>query len=142
MRKLERGYRAMLAEAERAVRALSPAELAGMIERGEAVVIDVREGAERSQHGSIPGSVPAPRGQLEFFADPECPLHKPEFATDKLLVTHCASGGRSVLAAKTLLDMGFTRVAHLAGGFKAWQAEKLPVDTASNAAGGTGGTLH
>lgn len=127
MAKLLKGSRALLDEANRVVRALSPQDLAGMLERKEAVLVDVREGRELEEHGRIPGSVHAPRGQLEFLADPECPMHKPELATDKLLVAHCAGGGRSALAAKTLLDMGFPRVAHLAGGFKAWQEAGKPV---------------
>lgn len=127
MAKLKKGSRALLEEANRVVRALSPEELAGMIERKEAVLVDVREGRELEEHGRIPGAVHAPRGQLEFLVDPECPMHKPELATDKLMVTHCAGGGRSALAAKTLLDMGFTRVAHLTGGFKAWQEAGKPV---------------
>ncbi len=130
MEKLKRGYQVLLDEANAVVRALPPAELAQLMERNEVVVIDVREGSELGHHGRIPGSVHAPRGQLEFLADPECPMHKPAFASGKLIVTHCAGGGRSALAAKTLLDMGFAKVAHLAGGFKAWQAANLPVESA------------
>lgn len=128
MNKLVKSSRALLEEANRVVRALSPSDLAGMLERKEAVLVDVREARELEELGSIPGSVHAPRGQLEFLADPECPLHMPELATDRMLVIHCASGGRSALAAKTLLEMGFPRVAHLAGGFKAWQEAGRPVE--------------
>lgn len=128
MTTLLKSSRALLEEANRVVRALSPQDLAGMLERKEAVVVDVREARELEEHGCIPGSVHAPRGQLEFLVDPECPLHKPELATDRTLVIHCAGGGRSALAAKTLLDMGFPRVAHLAGGFKAWQEAGRPVE--------------
>jgi rhodanese-related sulfurtransferase len=39
----------------------------------------------------------------------------------KKLVTYCASGGRSALAAKTLKDMGYPKVAHMVGGFTAWR---------------------
>ena len=42
---------------------------------------------------------------------------------------HCASGGRSALAAATLKDMGYSDVAHLDGGFKAWTDAGRPVDT-------------
>ena len=55
------------------------APLAAADERtaGKAVFVDVRE-AEEWQHGHIEGSVPAPRGLLEFFADPTSPRHKKE----------------------------------------------------------------
>jgi rhodanese-related sulfurtransferase len=43
------------------------------------------------------------------------------------LVLYCASGGRSVLAAKTLLDMGFANICHMGGGFGAWTQAGGPV---------------
>jgi rhodanese-related sulfurtransferase len=45
----------------------------------------------------------------------------------KRLVLYCASGGRSVLAAKTLLDMGFANICHMGGGFGAWTQAGGPV---------------
>ena len=131
MGKLTKGFRALLEEADRVLQAISTNELAGMLGREDVVVVDVREAEEREKNGRIPGSVHAPRGNLEFYADPESPFHKPEFAADKFFVTHCASGWRSALAAKTLKDMGFAKVTHLAGGFKAWKAANLPVEPAA-----------
>lgn len=128
---VRKGYREFLAEADREVRALAPVELAGLLKQQEVVVIDVREADELVKNGRIPDSIHAPRGNLEFYADPASPFHKPEFASDKMMVTHCAGGWRSALAAKTLQDMGFTKVAHLAGGFKAWKAAGLPVEPAA-----------
>ena len=55
--------------------------------------------------GVIPRAFHAPRGMLNFRADPDCPYHKPVFQTDKKLVLFCASGPRSALAARTLQDM-------------------------------------
>lgn len=129
MSTLKKGYKELLAEADRTVRALTAQELADLIRQGNVVVIDVREGKELQDLGRIPGSVHAPRGGLEFYADPDSPFHKPVFAQDKMFVTHCAGGWRSALAAKTLQDMGFRNVAHLAGGFKAWQEANLPVES-------------
>ena len=62
---------------------------------------------------------------LEFYADESLPYHKPEFNKDKRIILHCASGGRSALAAKTLKDMGYNNVAHLDGGIKAWKEAGL-----------------
>lgn len=131
MRKLTRGFRALLSDADQSVRAVTAAELAHMLGREEVVVIDVREPEELQENGRIPGSVHAPRGNLEFFADPESPFHKPVFASARQLVLHCGGGWRSALAAQTLQQMGFTNVAHLAGGFKAWKAEGGPVEPVS-----------
>jgi len=89
--------------------------------------IDIREGDEREQ-GTIAGSVHVPRGFLEFHADPESQMHNPVFASGDRLILFCASGGRSALAAKTLVDMGFEDVCHVAGGMAAWREAGGPVD--------------
>ena len=88
--------------------------------------VDVREQVEVAA-GTIPGAVHAPRGFLEFIADPESPMHKPEIRPDRHLVVFCAAGGRSALAAKTLRDMGYANVSSLGGGLTAWKAAGGPV---------------
>lgn len=94
--------------------------------------VDVRETVERERTGTIPGAVHAPRGFLEFMADPEGPMHDEAIAAGKRLLLFCASGGRSALAAKTLLDMGFTEVASIAGGLDAWRAAGGAVEPLSD----------
>jgi rhodanese-related sulfurtransferase len=94
----------------------------------DVVFLDVREAEERVR-GYIPNSVHAPRGFLEFMADPESPMHRPGIVTDKTLVIYCASGGRSALAAKTLQDMGYPKVCSLVGGLAAWKEAGGPVET-------------
>ena len=55
---------------------------------------------------------------LEFSINPESPYIKNEkFDLNKEIVLFCAAGGRSALAAKTLKDIGFEKVSHIAGGF-------------------------
>ena len=81
--------------------------------------MDVRESHERAQ-GFIPGSIHAPRGFLEFIADPEGPMHNPVFTSGKRLILYCGSGTRSALAGKTLCDMGLSNLVNLAGGIQAW----------------------
>ena len=56
---------------------------------------------------------------IEFRADPESPFHDPSFDRDRPVIVYCASGGRSALAGKVLLDLGFKDVRNL-GGFKDW----------------------
>jgi rhodanese-related sulfurtransferase len=55
-------------------------------------------------------------------------MHKPALDPGRRTILHCASGGRSALAASTLRQMGYANVAHLDGGFKAWVAAGKPVD--------------
>ncbi|MDO8505987.1 MAG: rhodanese-like domain-containing protein, partial [Candidatus Limnocylindria bacterium] len=50
---------------------------------------------------------------------------------ERRIILHCATGGRSALAAAALQDMGYTNVAHLDGGFKAWAAAGRPIETTS-----------
>ena len=116
---LTKGFKQLLAEANAAVDTLSADAAIELMDDADAVFVDVREAGERAQ-GFIPGSVHAARGFLEFIADPEGPMHDPALSPDKRLVLYCGSGGRSVLAAKTLHDMGFPKVCSLAGGFSAW----------------------
>jgi rhodanese-related sulfurtransferase len=104
---------------------VTPEAAAAELASGNAVLVDVRQAAEW-EHGHIDGAVPAPRGLLEFFADPASPRHKPEFDPGKRVITVCASGARAALAAGTLLDMGYTDVALLDGGQAAWQEAGLP----------------
>ena len=64
---------------------------------------------------------------LEFYADPASPLHLPQLDPNRRVILHCASGGRSALSAMTLRQLGYTNVAHLDGGFKAWAAAGKPI---------------
>ena len=107
------------------------AAVADELGRGEATLVDLREPEELAASGSIPGAVHAPRGMLEFYADPSLPYHRAEFERDRRIILHCASGGRSALAAKTLKDMGYTNVAHLDCGIQRWSAEGKPVEGGS-----------
>ncbi len=107
----------LLAEANAAVPKLSPAEAGERIRSGGVMVLDVRDAAEVQQSGKIKGAVAVSRGLLEFRADPDSPAYNPAFQKDKTILLHCASGGRSALAAKTLKDMGYTSVFNI-GGFK------------------------
>ena len=78
--------------------------------------------------GIVPRAFHAPRGMLEFWADPDSPYHKSVFRTDKKLVLFCSSGLRSALAARTLQDMGMDNVLDMEGGFTEWKMQDLPVD--------------
>ena len=113
--------RDLVAEANAGVDKLSVEEAKGLVGRDDVVFVDLRETKELESQGRIPGAVHAPRGLLEFHADPESPLHKPELSSGKRLVLYCGSGGRSALGAKTLKDMGIANVANMLGGFTAWK---------------------
>ena len=107
----------LLAEANASIQKLSPAEAGEKIRSGDVLVLDVRDAAEVQQSGKIKGALNVSRGLLEFRADPDSPYYNPALQKDQTILLHCASGGRSALAAKTLQDMGYTSVFNI-GGFK------------------------
>jgi rhodanese-related sulfurtransferase len=119
---LKYGFKAMLAEANAVIEAVSVQDLPYHLEDPEVVLADIRETIERDREGLIPGSIHVPRGLLEFHADPESPVHISEMRPDRRIILYCGTGGRSALAAKTLRDMGYGDVASLAGGYEAWKA--------------------
>lgn len=118
----------LVKEAKQQVENLSPQQVHEEVSNGHATLIDLRESEELKQSGKIPQAVHAPRGMLEFYADPALPYHKPEFDKSRRLILHCASGGRSALAACTLKEMGYQNVAHLDGGIKAWKEAGMPLE--------------
>lgn len=109
----------MLSAANASVPRISPAEAADLLDRGEALVVDVRDAPELESGGKVAGARHVPRGMLEFRADPDSPYHDPAFDRDRTVILYCASGGRSALAGRTLQEMGYRDVRNL-GGFKDW----------------------
>jgi molybdopterin/thiamine biosynthesis adenylyltransferase/rhodanese-related sulfurtransferase len=91
-------------------------------QREGALLLDVREDDERAA-GFAAGSSALPRAQIEariatLAADPA-----------REILAICASGGRSLLAAKTLRSLGYVRSVSVRGGFTRWKHEGLPVES-------------
>jgi len=118
---ITRGIKSLLQEANGEIETMGVADVKAAVERGDAILVDIRDPRELEREGRIPGSFSCPRGMLEFWIDPESPYAKPIFQENKKFIFHCASGWRSALAAKTAQDMGLKPVAHLGEGFKAWR---------------------
>jgi rhodanese-related sulfurtransferase len=126
---MKKGYKALLAEANAEIEAISPADAAALLGDDSVVFVDIREAAELENEGRIAGAKNMPRGVLEFWIDPESPYHKPVFASGKAFVFFCAAGWRSALTTKMAQDMGLAPVKHIDGGFAAWKEAGLPVET-------------
>ena len=90
---------------------------------GDLVVLDVRDIREAWIEGGIPGAKHAPRGMIEWWADPSTEYYKPFFHPSNRYVVYCNEAGRSALVARVLGEMGYDDVAHLEGGFTAWQEQ-------------------
>jgi rhodanese-related sulfurtransferase len=120
----------MMQEANAAVPKITPAQAQAMMAKGNALVVDVRDGTEVAKSGKVAGAVHVSRGMLEFRADPESPYHDKNFAKDKTVILYCASGGRSALSGKVLKDMGYGEVYNL-GAFKDWAESGGAVEPAT-----------
>ena len=118
----------MIAAARLLIDRVSVHEAAELQRLEASILIDLRDVRELQKLGTVANSFHAPRGMLEFWADPDSPYHKPIFGTDKKLILFCASGLRSALAVKTLQEMGMKNVLDMEGGFTEWRMQDLPVD--------------
>lgn len=111
------------------IEAVPVEQLESELDRGDVVVVDIRDIREIWIEGSIPGVEHAPRGMLEFWADPDSKYHKEFFDPNRRYVCYCNEDARSALAAKRLEEIGYEDVAYLDGGFTAWKkAGKEAVD--------------
>ncbi len=112
-------YLALIKDAKTRIREISVDELRGM-NPAPALLVDTREPVEWAD-GRIASAVPLPRGILEGKIEQLAP------DLDQVIVLYCAGGGRSALAADSLMRMGYRNVVSLAGGFGAWQEAGYPV---------------
>ena len=118
----------MIAAARLLIDRVSVHEAAELQRLDASMLVDLRDVRELQKLGTVANSFHAPRGMLEFWADPDSPYHKPIFRTDKKLILFCASGLRSALAVRTLQEMGMKNVIDMEGGFTEWRMQDLPVD--------------
>ena len=108
----------LVQEALKVVETITPEDALKKLEKKQCNLIDIRDALELQREGTIENSFHIPRGLLEFLIHPESPyIEKEKLDLNKEIVLFCAAGGRSALAAKTLKDMGFENVSHVAGGF-------------------------
>ncbi len=115
------GFLKLVDDAKSRVREISVEDTRRRLEQGNAHVIDVREESEWS-NGHISGAEYMGRGILERDIEAKIPDKSAE------LILYCGGGFRSALSADNLQKMGYTNVASMAGGWREWNAKKLPVE--------------
>ncbi len=109
-----------LEAARQCIAEIAPADAVQRL-AGGALLLDVRDDGERA--GGMPsGAIGVSRSFLELrigaiAPDPGIPL---------MLI--CSGGARSLLAGRSLVELGYRQVCSIAGGFDRWKAEGLPVD--------------
>lgn len=109
-------FRELLAKTKTEIREVDVATADEMRKRPNAVVLDVRE-PDEYQQGAIPGTLHIARGNLESNIESRVVDHTVP------VIIYCASGVRSVFAAKTLTELGYTDVVSVKGGFNKWKDE-------------------
>ncbi|MBK8119913.1 MAG: rhodanese-like domain-containing protein [Sulfuritalea sp.] len=103
---------------------LTPAQATLLMNREDALMLDVRETAEWSS-GHIPGARHITLAQLEKR------MSEIEKFKDRPIIICCASGNRSSSACGQLKKGGFQKVFSLSGGISAWLEANLPLTTKS-----------
>ena len=82
-------------------------------------LVDIREDSERKRFGVIPNSIHAPYGMFDQYCCASGPLAG--LAKNTRVLLYCAVGERSTLAVEIAEELGLKNVAHIPGGFKAWE---------------------
>jgi molybdopterin/thiamine biosynthesis adenylyltransferase/rhodanese-related sulfurtransferase len=114
-------FKELLTETKKEIREVSIDDVKRQLDtRATVKLIDVREGDEYAG-GRLPGAVHIPRGFLELRIEEKA-------GRDEEVILYCAGGTRSALAARTLQQLGYTRVSSMAGGFNRWSDAHYPVD--------------
>ena len=111
----------LLEQAQQSVREISVQQLHHAFSgENPPLLVDIRE-LDEWQQGTVAGAVFIPRGNLEFRIEDEA------FDRDTPIALMCAGGVRSIFAAKSLQDMGYTDVVSVAGGFEGWKDAGFPI---------------
>ncbi|HEX3859368.1 MAG TPA: rhodanese-like domain-containing protein, partial [Pseudolabrys sp.] len=101
--------------------ALSADQAMALVGRPDIAFVDLREISERDKHGSIPGAVHAPYGDLQNNIRAGGLLHDIAAMADRRIVFYCAFGERSAMAVQAAQDAGLLTAVHVDGGIDAWK---------------------
>jgi adenylyltransferase/sulfurtransferase len=113
-------YKQIMDEARRDVPEVSVDDVRQRLTRdAKATVLDVRE-KEEYREGHLQSAVSLPRGFLEMRVEETVPDKQTP------IIAYCAGGTRSLIAARTLKEMGYTNVVSMSGGYTAWKNAGLP----------------
>ncbi|MEK7270958.1 MAG: rhodanese-like domain-containing protein [Planctomycetota bacterium] len=118
-----KSYRDLILEVRTLIREVSVDAVKAALDEGRpAAIIDIREQDEIRRQGRIPGALSIPRGILESRIERDVPDR------DREIIVYCAGGANSVLAARSLQEMGYRNVSSMSGGYYVWEAAKYPTE--------------
>jgi len=119
----------VLAAARRRLDRVTPEQASAEQSQG-ALLVDTRTSEQRARDGVIPAALVIDRTVLEWRLDPTSPTRLPQATGhDFRVILICAQGYSSSLAAASLQDLGLVNATDVVGGFEAWKAAGLPVET-------------
>lgn len=108
-------YKQLMEEARQVVPEAPVEEVKTRLERGEQwTLLDVRE-REEYREGHLDGALSVPRGFLEIRIEETVP------EKNTPILAYCAGGVRSLIAARTLKELGYENVVSMSGGYTAWK---------------------
>ena len=107
--------------------ALDAKNAIAMVGRPDIAFVDLRETSEREKHGSIPGALHAPYGDLQKNIGPGGMLREVARASARRIVFYCAFGERSAMAVQAAQDAGIVSALHVEGGLDAWRKADGPL---------------
>jgi rhodanese-related sulfurtransferase len=114
-------FQKLVADAKQRITEISPQEAHEQVQRGEAVLIDVREEAEFRQ-GRAQGAKHLSKGVIEVEIEEQVP------DPNQVIIAYCGGGSRSALVADNLQKMGYTNVRSMTGGMRGWAEAGLPTE--------------
>jgi len=119
----------MLGRARAGLTRVTAPQAHGAVAAG-ALLVDIRTESQRERDGAVPGAAHFPRNVLEWRADPTSPAHDPRFGDfERRVIVMCHEGYQSSLVAATLQRLGFGGATDLIGGYQAWRAARLPIES-------------
>ena len=101
--------------------ALDATQAIKLVGRPDVAFVDLRETGERKKHGSIPGALHAPYGDLQDNIGAGGILRELARVADRRIVFYCAFGERSAMAVQAAQDAGMLSAIHIEGGIDAWK---------------------
>lgn len=117
------GFLNLVNDAKARVKQIDLEGYRAMLQRGEEhVLVDTREDNEWAA-GHAAGAVHLSKGIIERDIETKYP------DKNTTLVLYCGGGFRSALAADNLRQMGYTNAISLDGGWRAWTAAGMPVES-------------
>ena len=111
----------VIARLMRPGREIGPVEAVQLINRRDAVVLDVRDAGEYDA-GHINNASHIPEKEIESR------MKELEKVKAKPIIVSCARGNRSMSVANRLRAAGFAEVFSLRGGLAAWQQANMPLE--------------